>query len=313
MNVVIMESLGIGSEELEKLQKPFVERGCRFSSYEKTADVERMIDQAKDADCMILANMPMPEAVLNACSQLKFVDIAFTGVDHVAMDVLHRRKIVVSNASGYATESVAELTLALALSLLRNIPQVEQRCRDGQTKAGLVGNELKGKTVGIVGLGKIGLRSAELFHAFGCKLVASSRSVHADCPSFIDQVGLDALLRSSDIVVLHCPLTASTKGLIDKDALAKMKRTAFLINVARGQVVVARDLYDALEAGQIAGSGLDVFDKEPPLTDEILLKARNTIVTPHVAFATAESMSLRAKMVFDNLQAFLDGKPVNLV
>ncbi|NMA65958.1 MAG: hydroxyacid dehydrogenase, partial [Clostridiaceae bacterium] len=293
MNIVIMESLGISQEELNAHKKPFEQMGCTFRCYEKTNDIPKLIEQTKDAEAMILANMPLPAEVINACPNLKFIDIAFTGVDHVAMDAVRARNIVVSNASGYSNQSVAELGVGMVLALLRNIPQVEKRCRDGMTKDGLVGYELKGKTVGIIGLGKIGRKSAELYNAFGCRILANSRSVHADCPDYIQQVSREELLKQSDIVVLHCPLNESTRGMINSVALGMMKKTALLVNLARGPVVVAKDLMDALNNDVIAGAGIDVFDREPPLdADEPLLNAKNTIVTPHIAFATKESMSL---------------------
>ena len=314
MKIAIMESLGISNEELKSCMAPFEQAGHTFCVYEKTTDVEKLIEQAKDADAMILANMPMPAAVLENCPELKFVDIAFTGVDHVAMDVVRSRGIVASNASGYSNEAVAELGVGMAIGLLRNIPQVADRCRAGLTKDGLVGCELKGKTVGIIGLGKIGKRSAELYHAFGCSILASSRSVHADYPEYIHQVSRQELLEQSDVVILHCPLNDSTRGMIDKAALESMKSTAVLVNLARGPVVKTEDLADALNNGVIAGAAIDVFDKEPPLDlEEPLLHAKNTIVTPHIAFASKESMSLRAQIVFENLRCFLDGSPVNVV
>lgn len=314
MKIVIMESLGIGAQELAACKAPFEAMGHTFAEFPKTTDIPTLIAQAGDADAMILANMPMPAAVLESCPKLKFVDIAFTGIDHVAMDVVRSRGMVASNASGYSNEAVAELGVGMVIGLLRNIPQVQARCRAGQTKDGLVGCELMGKTVGILGLGKIGRRSAELYHAFGCNVLASSRTVHADAPDYIRQVSREELLKQSDVVILHCPLNDSTRGMIDSAALALMKPTAVLVNLARGPVVVSQDLADALNNGVIAGAAIDVFDKEPPLNmDEPLLHAKNTIVTPHVAFASAQSMSLRAQIVFDNLKAWLEGNPVNVV
>lgn len=312
--IVIMESLGISAEELTARKAPFEAAGHTFTDYAKTTDVPTLIEEAKDADAMILANMPMPGEVLSACENLKFIDVAFTGVDHVGLDAAKAKGIKVSNASGYSNEAVAELVFGMALSLARNLSAVEARCRAGGTKDGLVGWELQGKTVGIVGLGKIGSRTAALAHAFGCPVLAHSRTRHADAPDYIEQVELDELLRRSDIVVLHCPLNDSTRGLINTEKLALMKPTALLINVARGPVVVAKDLADALNNGVIAGAGIDVFDKEPPLDEsEPLLHAKNCLLTPHVAFATKESMTLRAQIVFDNLQAWLDGGQKNAV
>ena len=314
MNVVIMESLGIGAEELASFQKPFEEKGVTFSSFEKTTDVFRLIEQAKDAEVMILANMPMPAEVIRACTKLKFIDVAFTGVDHVGLDAAKEKGIAVSNAAGYSNEAVAELGVGMALSLARNMREVEERCRAGQDKTGLVGWELKGKTVGIVGLGKIGTRSAELFHAFGSEILSYSRSVHADAPAFVSQVSLEELLSRSDVVVLHTPLTEETRGMIDKAALSKMKKTAFLINLARGPVVNEADLCAALREGIIAGAAIDVFDKEPPLDiTQPILQAPKTLVTPHVAFATEQSMTLRAEIVFDNLAKWMEGNQINKV
>ena len=312
--VVIMESLGIGAEELAALQKPFEERGVTFASYPRTGDVEKMAEQAKDADAMIIANMPLPGEVIRRCGSLRFIDVAFTGVDHVDLAAARERGVAVSNASGYSNEAVSELVLGMALSLYRNLPQVEERCRAGGTKDGLVGCELRGKTVGIIGYGKIGRRSGELFHAFGCRVLAQSRTVHPDAPDYVEQVSQGELLRRSDIVVLHCPLNDTTRGMIDYEKLQMMKPTAYLINVARGPVTNEDDLARALAEGIIAGAAIDVFTAEPPLTPETpLLHAPHTLLTPHVAFATHESMSLRAQIVFDNLRAWLDGEQKNVV
>ena len=314
MKTVIMESLGVPAEEMRKHEAPFEAEGMVFAEYERTGDAEKMIAQAKDADVMIVANMPVPEQVVRAYGNLKFIDVAFTGVDHIPVAAAREMGIAVSNASGYSTEAVAELVLGMALSMARNMRAVEDRCRAGKTKDGLIGWEIRGKTVGIVGLGKIGTRTAELFHAFGAEILAHSRTIHADAPAWIRQTTLEETLRSADILVLHCPLNDSTRGMINKEKLGMMKKTALLINAARGPVVVEKDLVDALKDGVIAGAALDVFDKEPPLDpDMLLLKTGNTLLTPHVAFATKESMSLRAEIVFENLRKWMEGEQINKV
>lgn len=312
--IVIMESLGISKEELDAFKEPFEKEGHSFEVFEKSTDKDVLIKEAKDADVMIIANMPMPDEVIRECKSLKFIDVAFTGVDHVGLDAAKENGIKVSNASGYSNEAVSELVIGMAISIARNLRTVEDRCREGKGKDGLVGFELKGKTVGIVGLGKIGSRTAELFNAFGCRVLATSRTVHPNVPRYVAQVSLEELLKESDIVVLHCPANESTKGLINKDRLAVMKKSAVLINAARGAVVVTRDLADALNNGDIAAAGIDVFDKEPPLDlSEPLLNAKNCLVTPHVAFATKQSMILRAEIVFDNLRAFFKGEQKNVI
>ena len=309
-----MESLGISAEELAARKAPFEAEGVSFVEYTRTTDTEKLVEEAKDADAMIIANMPMPAAVIRACSQLKFIDVAFTGVDHVGLDAAKEKGIAVSNASGYSNEAVAELALGTVLSLYRNLRSVEDRCRAFGTKDGLVGFEVKGKTVGIIGLGKIGTRSAELFHALGAEILSFSRSIHSNAPDYVSQVSLDELLTMSDIVILHCPLTDSTRGMINAERLSLMKPSAILVNMARGPVVAAKDLAEALKTGVIAGAAIDVFDKEPPLDNtEPLLTAPNALLTPHVAFATHESMTLRAEIVFDNLRAWMDGCQKNVI
>lgn len=312
--IVIMESLGISAEELAARKAPFEAQGHVFVDYPKTTDPAKLIEEAKDADAMILANMPMPADVLRKCDKLKFIDVAFTGVDHVGLDAAKEKNIAVSNASGYSNEAVSELVIGTTLSLARNLRSVEDRCREGKDKTGLVGWEIKGKTVGIIGLGKIGTRTAELFHAFGADILAQSRSRHENAANYIEQVSQEELLRRSDIVVLHCPLNDSTRGMINAEKLAMMKPTALLVNVARGPVVVEKDLVVALENGVIAGAAIDVFDKEPPLdTASPILHAPNCLVTPHVAFATQQSMSLRAEIVFDNLAKWMEGHQINTI
>lgn len=312
--IVIMESLGISAEELAARKAPFEAQGHVFVDYPKTTDPAKLIEEAKDADAMILANMPMPADVLRKCDKLKFIDVAFTGVDHVGLDAAKEKNIAVSNASGYSNEAVSELVIGTTLSLARNLRSVEDRCREGKDKTGLVGWEIKGKTVGIIGLGKIGTRTAELFHAFGATVLAQSRTHHDGVAEYIEQVSQEELLRRSDIVVLHCPLNDSTRGMINAEKLAMMKPTALLVNVARGPVVVEKDLAAALENGVIAGAAIDVFDKEPPLdTSSPILHAPNCLVTPHVAFATQQSMSLRAEIVFDNLAKWMEGHQINVI
>ena len=314
MKIVLLESLGVSEETLAACAKPLTDAGHTFVAYPKDTDPQVQIERAKDADILMIANMPLSGEVILACKNLKFIDVAFTGVDHVDLDAAKEMGVKVSNAAGYSTQAVAEIALCMMLSLLRNIPQVEQRCRQGQTKDGLVGCELRGKTVGIVGAGAIGCRTAELCHAFGCKVLGYKRHVTGKEPSFIEFVSLDELLQQSDIVSLHCPINEESKHLINAQSIAKMKQGAYLINTARGPVVDSQALADALNSGYLAGAGIDVFEKEPPLsTDHPLLHSKNTIVTPHVAFASAESMIARAEIVFDNIQSYLDGNQKNII
>lgn len=314
MKIVLLESLGVSEETLAACAKPLTDAGHTFVAYPKDTDPQVQIERAKDADILMIANMPLSGEVIRACKNLKFIDVAFTGVDHVDLAAAKEMGIKVSNAAGYSTQAVAEIALCMMLSLLRNIPQVEQRCRQGQTKDGLVGCELRGKTVGIIGAGAIGCRTAELCRAFGCRILGYKRHVTGNEPSFIEFVSLDELLKNSDIVSLHCPINQESKHLINAQSIAKMKKGAYLINTARGPVVDSQALADALNSGYLAGAGIDVFEQEPPLsTDHPLLHSKNTIVTPHVAFASAESMVARAEIVFDNIQSYLSGNQKNII
>lgn len=314
MKIVLLESLGVPAEVLARYTEPLKAAGHTFASFERSADPAVLIRQAQGADVLMLANMPLPGEVIRACGQLKFIDVAFTGVDHVDLAAAKEMGVAVSNASGYSNDSVAELVLCMALALLRNLPQVDARCREGKTKDGLVGSELRGKTVGLVGTGAIGSRAAELFSAFGCRILAANDHSRKPDTALITYLPLAELLPQVDILSLHCPLTEGTRGLIGREAISRMKREAILINAARGPVVDTAALAEALHAGRLGGAGIDVFEAEPPLpTAHPLLHTPNTIVTPHVAFATRESMEKRAEIVFHSLDMWLRGEQINKV
>ena len=314
MRIVLLESLGISDGVIAKHAQKLENMGHSFTAYEKNTDPAVQVERCRNADAVMLANMPLAEVVIDKAEHLKFIDVAFTGVDHIPMEAARKKGIAVSNASGYATQAVAELCVSFMIQLLRNVNKTEKRCRTGGTKDGLIGNLLCGKTVGIVGAGAIGKRTAALCKAFGCTVLAYNRSKITDASVVDRQVSLEELLSSADIVSLHCPLTAETKGMIGKEQLAQMKKTAFLINTARGGVVDQDALAAALSDGQIAGAALDVFDKEPPLPeDHPLLHAPNTIVTPHIGFASVESLEQRADIVFENLYSWLEGRQLNAV
>ena len=314
MNIILLEKLGISEEELNKYAQKLRGQGHTFTAYDKNTDPQTMIERAKDADVLMIANMPLPGQVIRECPKLKFIDVAFTGVDHVDLAEAKKREIAVSNASGYSNESVSELALGMAIDLFRNVASVEKRCREQGTKDGLVGRELKGHTVGIIGYGAIGSSVAELFHAFGCKVYAYSRHRKEQIPDYVQYATLEQLLSESDIVTLHCPLNDETRGLINKERIALMKDGAILINTARGPVVNSDALAEALKSGKLAGAGIDVFETEPPIpANHPLLEAPNCLVTPHVAFATEESMKLRAEIVFDSLDKWMEGKQINII
>ena len=313
MKTVIMEPLGISQDKLEELEAPLAYQDMEFVHFDRTADIERKKEEIRDADAVILANMPLEAEVIEAAEQLKFIDIAFTGVNHVAVDTAKKKGIVLSNAAGYSTEAVAELGVGMVLSLYRKLRETEARCRKNGDKTGLIGMEIKGKTVGIVGYGAIGRRSGELFHAFGAEILANKKHKTDDIPDYVQICDLETLLKNSDIVLLHCPLNKETEGLIGEAQLGMMKENAVLVNLARGPVVDQDALIRALEDQKIAGACLDVFEKEPPLGEDPIIHAPATLLTPHIGFATQEALDQRADIVFANLDAWMKGRPENLV
>lgn len=313
MKIAVMESLGVSKERMAQLEGPFIQQGHTFVNYEKTSDMETLKAEGRDADALIVANMPLPNEVIASYDRVRFVDVAFTGVDHIGLAAAKEKNMVVSNASGYSTEAVAELAAGSVLCVYRSLPQVEQLCRNGRTKEDHIGQEIKGKTVGIVGLGKIGMRSAEIFHAFGANILANKKHP-CEVPSYITLTSLEEVLQKSDIVLLHCPLNDETRDMIGAKEIARMKKNALLVNLARGPVVNSEALVKALEQKRIAGAVIDVFSKEPPLAkDEILLQAPNVFVMPHIGFATKEAMEERAEIVFANLAAWMQGTPANRI
>ncbi len=316
MKIVVMEPLGVALEKIEALAVPLKEAGHEFIYHTtKETNQEKLLARVADADIIMLANQPLSAEIINCCPKLKMLSVAFTGVDHIALEVCRARNILVCNAAGYSTNAVAELTFGLAISVIRNIVPCDGRCRSAATKDGLVGFELFGKTFGVVGTGAIGSRMAKIAQAFGCRVLAYSRTPKQELIDLgVEFVALDELLEQADFVSLHVPLTAATKGLINAEAISKMKPTAVLLNTARGPVVDSAALSDALNEGRLAGAGIDVFEIEPPIAKEHpLCHAKNTVLTPHVAFASKEALEARADIVFANLWKYFAGEPQNVV
>lgn len=316
MKIVIIEPLGITAEKLEEAAKPVKAKGHEIIAYDtRTEDVNELIQRGKDADIIIIANLPFRKNVLEHCKNLKLLSVAFTGVDHVDIDYCKQQGITVCNAAGYSTNAVAELAFGLAISVLRNIPACDAVVRKEGTKAGLVGTELFHKTFGVIGTGAIGTKVATIAKAFGCEVLAYSRTQKPEvAQNGITYVTLEQLLASSDIVSLHVPVNEQTKGLINKERIGMMKKNAVLINTARGGVVDSAALAEALNEGKIAGAGIDVFEMEPPIPhDHVLLQAKNVVATPHVAFASDEALFARAIIVFDNIIHWENKTPQNLI
>lgn len=313
MKLVIIEPLGVEQEKLLAMAAEQLPESVEVVYYDtRVTDTETLIERGKDADIIAVSNLPLNADVIDGCKNLKMLSVAFTGVDHIALDACRRNGVLVSNCAGYSTAAVADLVFGLLISLYRNIPACNEVVRREGTKDGLVGFELEGKKFGVVGTGAIGLRVAAIAQAFGCEVLAYSRA-KKDVPG-ITYTDLNTLLSQCDIVSLHTPLNDSTRGLIGKEQLALMKKNAVLINTARGPVVDSQALAEALNEERIAGACIDVFETEPPVKKEHpLLNAKHVIATPHVAFATKEALVKRAVIVFDNITAWLNNAPQNVM
>lgn len=315
MKIVFLESLSISKEEFTKVTKPLVDKGHELVVYEDKVDEDTLKDRVKDADILVIANMPLSGDVIDAAEKLKFISVAFTGFDHIDLDKCKDKGIKVSNAGGYSTNSVAELTFGLIIGLLRNVVTLDEIAKEGGTKEGFGQFDLKGKTLGVLGTGEIGSAVAELGLAFGCDVIAYSRSEKQELlDKGIKYMPLEEVLKASDIVTIHMPLTNETKGMITKDRIKLMKSTALLINTGIGPIVDNHALAKALEDGTIAGAGLDRVDMEPPIpTDYPLLSAPNTIIVPHIGFATEEALIRRAEITINNIIKWEKGEQENIV
>jgi len=314
MNIVILEPLGISDDALNIILEPLKHHNITVYD-QKTAQINELTERSNEADVLVIANNPLPGEVIRACPNLKMISVAFVGVDHIDLDVCKEKNITISNAAGYCNHAVAELAIGLTLSVLRNIPRCDAVTRWLKTKDGLVGNELYKKTFGIIGTGAIGIQTALIAKAFGCKVVAYSRTIRQDVLDLgIEYLEFDDLLSQSDIVSLHTPLTNNTRNLIDHRAINLMKSSAILINTARGPIVDNAYLSKCLTEGRLAGAGIDVFDIEPPLnTKQQLIQNNTAVLTPHVAYATHESILRRASIVIDNITDWIDNKPQNVM
>lgn len=313
MKITFAEPLGMCECSLEAKVKALKDAGHSVSFYpDRNEDEEELIARAQDADVLVISNIPLRKHFFESCPRLKMLSVAFTGVDHIDLEECRKRGITVCNAAGYSTEAVAELSIGMMIAVYRKIvggDAVTRICEDRQV---FTGSELHNKTVGIIGLGAIGQRVAYLAHAFGCHVLGYNRS-EKNIP-YIRQVNKETLLSCSDIISVHLPLTAETKGLIGNREFATMPNHAILINTARGPIIDQDALYNALRKGQIAGAAVDVYDQEPPLPANFeLFNAPNLLMLPHIGYATKEAFSIRLDIVVKNVEMWLAGIPQNQV
>jgi len=286
--------------------------------YDSTAP-EQVTERAQGAQAVLVNKVKMTREIMENLPQLRYIGVLATGYDNVDLAAARERGIVVTNVPGYSTDSVAQMIFALLLELCH---------QTGRHSRGVIGEmkwsrqpyysywenpliELAGKTMGIVGMGKIGQKTAQIARAFGMRVLSYSRTKKEI--EGVEWAAWDELLSQSDVISMSCPLTEQTRGIMNRDAFQKMKNSAFFINTARGAVVVDEDLRRALDEGEIAGAAVDVMTCEPPAEDNALLGAKNIIITPHIAWATREARTRLLQIVEKNLAAWQSGAPVNRV
>lgn len=291
-------------------------------TYYPNTVAENTAERIKDADIIIANKAPLNESTLKTAPNVKLICLLATGYDNVDLEYCKSRGIKVANVVKYCTSAVAQHTLLLAMMLSEKIAFYDDYVKSGTYSAqdrfshfDRLFNELEGKVWGIVGMGTIGHKVAELAKAFECKVIFYSASGNSTCTEY-ERVDLDTLLKESDFLSLHCPLTDRTRNLINKDALEKMKKTAILINVARGPVVNTQDLYEALMEEKIMAAGLDVLEKEPMELTNPLGKIKDStklIITPHMSWASVEARTRLVEEAAKNIEAFLKGEDRNVV
>jgi glycerate dehydrogenase len=288
--------------------------------YDRTPPDE-VVARCQGAQMVLINKVNMTAAVMDGCSDMKMIGVLGTGYNTVDTDAAKERDIVVCNVPAYSTDSVAQHTMALLLEICLQVGKNDASVHRGDWYAApdytyyinpLM--ELAGKTMGIFGMGNIGRRVARLAAAFGMRVIYHSRIRRADLgDGDIDYVDFDTLLRQSDVLSLHCPLTPETEGLIDAKALAKMKDGAILINTTRGPVLDEAAVAAALESGRLYGVGVDVLSTEPPRPDNPLMGAKNCVITQHIAWAPKEARARLLDVVWNNIRCFVAGKPQNVV
>ncbi len=303
MKIVFLEPLGLTVEAIDKACDNLKKQGHEVVIYPDRRP-EMNIERAAGADVVVESNMPLRKDFLDACPNLKMLSIAFTGLDHIDMDECKRRGITVMNAAGYSTEAVAEETICMMIGLYRHVIENDRITRSCKGPSMAPGREIAGKTVGIIGMGAIGQRTAALAQAFGCKVIAWNRTPkQVQGVTFVDK---ETLLKESDIVALHIALNNETRNFLTAKDFKMMKSSAIIVNAARGPVVNTNDLAEALKNGTIAGAALDVYDGEPPLSnDNPILTAPNTLLLPHIGFSTEEAFKERLKIVVGNVERFV--------
>lgn len=314
MNIVFLDGYTLNPGDLS--WEPLQNLG-HFTVYDRSTAAQAL-ERAADADVVLVNKQILDEAFFAGMSGLKLVGVTATGYNNVDIEAARRNGVTVVNVRGYSTRSVAQHTFALMLALVSRAEMHSNLVRDGEWSRSpdwcfwsTPLTELAGKTLGLIGYGDIGSEVAKIGKAFGMEIVVHRKSDKAE--EGIRLVELDELLKVSDVISLHCPLTDETRGIINEESLSKMKASAFLINTGRGPLIDEAALAQFLEERKLAGAGLDVLISEPPGADNPLLTAPNCIITPHVAWATLEARKRLMELTVRNIVAFESGNPVNKV
>lgn len=316
MKITVLDGYGLNPgdlswEELRQLGDVTV--------YDRTSQSE-ILDRAKDAEILLTNKVVLNADILRQLPKLKYIGVLATGYNVVDVNSAKELGIVVTNIPAYSTNSVAQMVFAHILNITQRVEHyTEENHKDRWTNNpdfcywDTPLTELSGKTIGIIGFGNTGSATAQIARAFGMNVKAFTSKDADSLPEGIEKASLDDIFSSADIVSLHCPLTESTKGLVNADRLKMMKPTAILINTGRGPLVKEQDLADALNAGIIYAAGVDVLSTEPPKAENPLLSAKNCFITPHIAWATKEARERLMYTAVNNLREFMAGSPVNCV
>ncbi len=289
--------------------------------YDRTPDDDAVITQRiGDAEVVFTNKCPLRRAVIEACPRLAYISVLATGYNVVDIQAAADKKIPVSNVPSYGTDAVGQFAIALLLEICSHVAHHSDAVHAGRWESAedwtfwdypLI--ELAGKTMGIIGFGKIGQTTGRIAKAMGMRILATGSRETEEGRRIADYVDLDTLLRASDVIALHCPLFPSTRGIINRETIAKMKDGVILINNSRGPVIVEQDLADALNSGKVYAAGLDVVSTEPIRADNPLLKAKNCLITPHISWAPKEARARIMDISAQNLEAWLSGRPINVV
>lgn len=304
MKIVFLETIGMELHIIEKACQSLLRPEDKLVIYkDRIEDEEVLIQRAEGAEVVVVSNIPLSNRFFQSLPTLRLLSVAFAGVDHIDMEAARRCNVTVMNAAGYSTHAVAELTIGMMISLLRRMTILDGEIRNGKDRAGFLGGELRGRCVGVVGMGAIGQEVARLALAFGCRVMAYNRSPQA--MEGVEFCSMERLCCESDLITLHVPLTKETTDLISEKEFSMMKPQALLINTARGGVVNSMALYNALKCRTIAGAALDVYVQEPPLPKECeLFDLEQVLLLPHVGYATEEAFVNRLNRMVENIAEY---------